>query len=256
MDRTLIEHHRADNCDSSGAATVNTAGGNNKATSPVFYYTKSAVSEEEESAVADACSDSESPSFRSSSVKQQEGVSSASSVNTNNAQPSNVNSNNGNNSTSQQNTQDMNPTLRPLGDFLFEDPTVYTSEEIREVLDMINDGNLRDDNRNNRSNFDDGVHPFMEKHGGTTNIMNNNNGMPSMQSSSTVNNRYSNSQKKQSTNISSNIGNNGGLEPICKAYGILGFIRFLDCYYLTLITKRAKVGCIGGNSIYTVKVCF
>jgi hypothetical protein len=29
----------------------------------------------------------------------------------------------------------------------------------------------------------------------------------------------------------------------------------LDCYYLTLITKRAKVGCIGENSIYTVKVC-
>ena len=34
---------------------------------------------------------------------------------------------------------------------------------------------------------------------------------------------------------------------------MLGFIRFLDCYYLTLITKRAKVGSIGGNSIYTIK---
>lgn len=51
-------------------------------------------------------------------------------------------------------------------------------------------------------------------------------------------------------------GNNtggGGLKPICKAYGVLGFIRFLDCYYLSLITKRAKVGSIGGNSIYTIK---
>jgi phosphatidylinositol 3,5-bisphosphate 5-phosphatase len=46
----------------------------------------------------------------------------------------------------------------------------------------------------------------------------------------------------------------GGLKPIVKAYGILGFIRFLDCYYLTLITRRSKVGDIGGNAIYTIKV--
>ncbi|EJK47151.1 hypothetical protein THAOC_34153, partial [Thalassiosira oceanica] len=44
-----------------------------------------------------------------------------------------------------------------------------------------------------------------------------------------------------------------GLKPVCRAYGILGFVRFLDCYYLTLITRRAKVGSIGGNSIYTIK---
>jgi len=45
----------------------------------------------------------------------------------------------------------------------------------------------------------------------------------------------------------------GGLKPLVKAYGIVGFIRFLDCYYLTLITRRAKVGSIGGNGIYTIK---
>jgi phosphatidylinositol 3,5-bisphosphate 5-phosphatase len=48
--------------------------------------------------------------------------------------------------------------------------------------------------------------------------------------------------------------NAGGLKAIVKAYGILGFIRFLDCYYLTLITRRSKVGDIGGNAIYTIKV--
>jgi len=48
-------------------------------------------------------------------------------------------------------------------------------------------------------------------------------------------------------------GGEGGLKPIAKAYGIVGFIRFLDCYYLTLITRRAKVGSIGGNGIYTIK---
>ncbi len=45
----------------------------------------------------------------------------------------------------------------------------------------------------------------------------------------------------------------GGLKPVIKAYGVVGFIRFLDCYYLTLITRRAKVGSIGGNAIYTIK---
>ena len=45
----------------------------------------------------------------------------------------------------------------------------------------------------------------------------------------------------------------GGLRPITKAYGIVGFIRFLDCYYLTLITKRVKVGSIGGCAIYSIK---
>ncbi|KAL3921164.1 MAG: hypothetical protein SGILL_002890 [Bacillariaceae sp.] len=53
---------------------------------------------------------------------------------------------------------------------------------------------------------------------------------------------------------SSGGGNNGGgLKPIAKSYGIVGFVRFLDCYYLTLITRRAKVGSIGGNGIYTIK---
>ena len=48
----------------------------------------------------------------------------------------------------------------------------------------------------------------------------------------------------------------GGLRPIVKAYGIVGFITFLDCYYLTLITKRTKVGQIGSNGIYSIKVNF
>jgi hypothetical protein len=52
---------------------------------------------------------------------------------------------------------------------------------------------------------------------------------------------------------SQNGNNGGGLKPIAKAYGIVGFIKFLDCYYLTLITRRAKVGSIGGNGIYTIK---
>ncbi len=46
----------------------------------------------------------------------------------------------------------------------------------------------------------------------------------------------------------------GGLKPIVKAYGVVGVIRFLDCYYLTLITRRAKVGGVGDHGIYTIKV--
>lgn len=192
MDRTMIEVANA----SAGAAAstgtssqqhANNTSNNAKATSSISYSYEEPPSEEDSIA-----SDSESPSFRkqSSSMGQsQQGAA--------------------------QNTQDVNHTLRPLGDFLFEDPTVYTSDEIKEVLDMINDGNLQD-NHNMREMYDD--------------------------------NPGANQQQKEQQQTG------GGLKPICKAYGILGFIRFLDCYYLTLITKRAKVGCIGGNSIYTVKV--
>ena len=91
------------------------------------------------------------------------------------------------------------PTLRPLSEFLTEDPNVYTQEEIHDMLDMIHDGNR------------------LRREGSVAE------------------------------------GQDGGLKPIVKAYGIVGFVRFLDCYYLTLITRRAKVGSIGGNGIYTIK---
>jgi hypothetical protein len=96
------------------------------------------------------------------------------------------------------------PSLRPLSAFLTEDPNVYSQGEIRDMLDMIHDGN-----RMRRAD-----------------------GRPGDTSASS----------------------GGGLKPLVKAYGIVGFIRFLDCYYLTLITRRAKVGSIGGNSIYTIRV--
>lgn len=115
------------------------------------------------------------------------------------------NSNNNNSAADGQHT--ANPKSRPLSDFVTEDPNVYTQEEIKDVLDMIHDGN-----RMTRSS-----------RGG-----------------------YSNQNMRQTSG-------GGGLKPIVKAYGIVGFIRFLDSYYLTLITKRAKVGSIGGNGIYTIK---
>ena len=109
----------------------------------------------------------------------------------------------GNNNKNQaDNSHTAKPTLRPLSDFLSEDSNVYSQEEIKEMLDMIHDGN-----RMTRSD-----------------------------------------QPGESSG-----GSGGGLKPIVKAYGIVGFIRFLDCYYLTLITRRAKVGSIGDNGIYTIK---
>lgn len=45
----------------------------------------------------------------------------------------------------------------------------------------------------------------------------------------------------------------GGLVKICSAYGIVGFVRFLDCFYLTLITQRKEVGCIAGSFVYSIK---
>lgn len=45
----------------------------------------------------------------------------------------------------------------------------------------------------------------------------------------------------------------GGLIKTCTAFGIVGFVRFLDCFYLTLITQRKEVGCIAGNFVYSIK---
>ncbi|CAB9519183.1 Phosphoinositide phosphatase SAC5 [Seminavis robusta] len=101
------------------------------------------------------------------------------------------------------------PTLRPLCDFVREDDHVYTQEEIKELLDVIHDGNRLNSPSSNASQ----------------------------------------------TNEGNSNSNSNGLKPIVRAYGIVGFIRFLDCYYLTLITRRAKVGSMGdtGNGIYTIK---
>jgi hypothetical protein len=102
------------------------------------------------------------------------------------------------------NSHAAKPTLRPLSDFLTEDPNVYSQEEIKDMLDMVHDGN--------RMTRADGAPGDVSRSKG------------------------------------------GGLKPIVKAYGVVGFIRFLDCYYLTLITRRAKVGSVGGNGVYTIKV--
>lgn len=123
------------------------------------------------------------------------------------------NSNNNNNSTNAATSNSHHaakPTLRPLSDFLTEDPNVYSQEEIKDMLDMIHDGN-----RVTRSDGKPDAIGVQSDSGG---------------------------------------GDGGGLKPIVKAYGIVGFIRFLDCYYLTLTTRRAKVGSIGDNAIYTIKV--
>ncbi|CAG8553035.1 6267_t:CDS:10, partial [Acaulospora morrowiae] len=44
----------------------------------------------------------------------------------------------------------------------------------------------------------------------------------------------------------------GGLKNIVTAYGIVGFIRFTEGYYISLITKRSAVALIGGHYIYHI----
>lgn len=45
----------------------------------------------------------------------------------------------------------------------------------------------------------------------------------------------------------------GGLIKICTAYAIVGFVKFLTGFYLTLVTQRKEVGNISGNTIYSIK---
>ncbi|VFR00828.1 unnamed protein product [Cuscuta campestris] len=44
----------------------------------------------------------------------------------------------------------------------------------------------------------------------------------------------------------------GGLTFVAKVYGIVGCIKFLESYYLVLVTKRHQIGCICGHAIYGI----
>lgn len=45
----------------------------------------------------------------------------------------------------------------------------------------------------------------------------------------------------------------GGIKKVTHAYGILGFIKFLQGYYMILVTKRKKVGSFGAHLIYSIE---
>ncbi|KAK9923817.1 hypothetical protein M0R45_032217 [Rubus argutus] len=44
----------------------------------------------------------------------------------------------------------------------------------------------------------------------------------------------------------------GGLKFITICYGIVGFVKFLEPYYMLIITKRRKIGAICGHTIYAI----
>lgn len=44
----------------------------------------------------------------------------------------------------------------------------------------------------------------------------------------------------------------GGLKLRCSTWGLLGFIRFTDSYYMLLITKRSQVAMVGGHYVYQI----
>ncbi|OMO94680.1 hypothetical protein CCACVL1_05882 [Corchorus capsularis] len=44
----------------------------------------------------------------------------------------------------------------------------------------------------------------------------------------------------------------GGLNFVAKVFGIVGCIKFLESYYLILVTKRRQIGCICGHAIYSI----
>lgn len=45
----------------------------------------------------------------------------------------------------------------------------------------------------------------------------------------------------------------GGLTFVAKVFGIAGCIKFLESYYLILVTKRKQIGSICGHAIYSIK---
>lgn len=53
--------------------------------------------------------------------------------------------------------------------------------------------------------------------------------------------------------ISEGNRSTGGLAFVAKVYGIAGCIKFLESYYLILVTKRRQIGCICGHAIYSIE---
>lgn len=47
-----------------------------------------------------------------------------------------------------------------------------------------------------------------------------------------------------------------GLSRTVSAFGIVGFVRFLEGYYIILVTKRRKVAILGLHTIYKVRIVF
>ena len=45
----------------------------------------------------------------------------------------------------------------------------------------------------------------------------------------------------------------GGLRMKCQFWGLLGFIRFTEAYYMLIITKRQQVAMVGGHYIYQIE---
>lgn len=45
----------------------------------------------------------------------------------------------------------------------------------------------------------------------------------------------------------------GGLTAVTKAYGIVGFVSFMESYYMILVTKRRQVGRLCGQAIYGIE---
>lgn len=44
------------------------------------------------------------------------------------------------------------------------------------------------------------------------------------------------------------------LKKLLMAFGLLGFVRFTQGYYMVLVTRRRKVAQIGGHIIYKVRI--
>ncbi|GBG59737.1 hypothetical protein CBR_g54840 [Chara braunii] len=47
-------------------------------------------------------------------------------------------------------------------------------------------------------------------------------------------------------------GGGGGLQLVTKAYGIVGFVKFLESYYMIVVTKRRQIGSVCGHPVYGI----
>ncbi|EFN85512.1 SAC domain-containing protein 3 [Harpegnathos saltator] len=141
--------------------------------------------------------------------------------------------------------------MEPRELVVVDDKREYTQDEIKDLVNMIDMGNrTRAGQRNNIG----GVARVVSAFG----IVGNNNKEPAPSTSRSEEAEQQESQKPlhKPTQIKFNWKNmwqRNTFPRLVPAFGLLGFVRFLEGYYIILVTKRRRVAVVGHHTIYKIE---
>ncbi|XP_043676781.1 polyphosphoinositide phosphatase isoform X1 [Vespula pensylvanica] len=139
--------------------------------------------------------------------------------------------------------------MEPRELLVIDDKREYTQDEIQDLVNMIDMGNrTRIGQRNNVG----GVARVVSAFG----IVGNNNKESSTNISEESEQHRSQKPMHKPTKTKftwKNMWQRDTFPRLVSAFGLLGFVRFLEGYYIILVTKRRRVAFIGHHTIYKIE---